>query len=105
MGRPNRFTGSASPCARKAWGRSIPTWANTLNNLGALYWEQGKIAEAEPLYQRALFIKERTLGPDDPALAPSLNNLAALYVRQGKYPEGESLFKRALSIRQSGLWA
>jgi Tfp pilus assembly protein PilF len=33
---------------------------NTLNNLGALYWQQGKIAEAEPLYQRALFIQEKT---------------------------------------------
>jgi len=40
---------------------------------------QGKYAEAEPLYQRALAISEKTLGPEHPQVATSLNNLALLY--------------------------
>jgi tetratricopeptide (TPR) repeat protein len=35
-----------------------------LNNLAALYDDQGKYEEAEPLYQRAQAIYERVLGPD-----------------------------------------
>ena len=37
--------------------------ATSLNNLAALYYDQGKYAEAEPLYKRALAIWEKALGP------------------------------------------
>jgi tetratricopeptide (TPR) repeat protein len=40
--------------------------AQSLNNLAGLYDSQGKYAEAEPLYQRALAISEKALGPDHP---------------------------------------
>lgn len=39
---------------------------------------QGKYAEAEPLYRRALAIQEKTLGPEHPKVAASLNNLAGV---------------------------
>ena len=39
----------------------------------------GDYAKAEPLYQRALKIDEKALGPDHPRHAPSLNDLAGLY--------------------------
>ena len=57
--------------------------ATSLNNLAGLYQAQGKYAEAEPLYQRALAIWEKALGPEHPDVATSLNNLAALYQAQG----------------------
>ena len=44
---------------------------------------QGKYAEAEPLYQRALEIREKALGPEHPDVALSLNNLAMLYMPKG----------------------
>ena len=40
--------------------------------------DQGKLAEAEPLYQRSLAIGEKTLGPDHPTVATRFNNLALL---------------------------
>ena len=40
---------------------------------------QATTREAEPLYQRALAIKEKALGPNHPDVATSLNNLAELY--------------------------
>ncbi len=61
--------------------------------------------EAEPLYQRALGIVEKALGPEHPRVAGSLNNLAALYEAQGKYGEAEPLHKRALAIREKALGA
>ena len=63
-----------------------------------LYDNQGKYDEAEPLYQRALAISEKVLGPDHPDTATSLNNLAGLYNNQGKYDEAEPLYQRALAI-------
>jgi tetratricopeptide (TPR) repeat protein len=47
-----------------------------LNNLAALYDAQGRYAEAEPLYRRAVAIAEKALGPDHPRVGTALNNLA-----------------------------
>ena len=38
-----------------------PLVATSLNNLAVLYRVQGRYAEAEPLYQRSLAIKELSL--------------------------------------------
>jgi len=59
--------------------------------------------EAEPLYQRALRIREQQLGPTHPQVAYSLNGLAVLYYAQGKYTEAEPLHQRALSIWEQQL--
>ncbi|NIP13689.1 MAG: TonB family protein, partial [Pseudomonas stutzeri] len=64
---------------------------------------QGRYAEAEPLYQRALAIRENALGPDHSDVAQSLNNLAALYHAQGHYAEAEPLYQRALAIVEKAL--
>ncbi len=64
-------------------------------------WRQ--YAQAEPLYQRALAIDEKALGPEHPAVATGLNNLALLYYAEGKYTEAEPLFRRALAIAEKAL--
>ena len=71
--------------------------AATLNNLAERYKEEGRYADAEPLYKRALAIREKALGPDHPDVAQSLNNLADLYTAQGRYTDAEPLYKRALA--------
>ena len=68
-----------------------------------MYKTQGKYAEAEPLYQRALRITETALGPDHPSVAIRLNNLALLYKTQGKYAEAEPLYQRSFWILVHGL--
>jgi tetratricopeptide (TPR) repeat protein len=60
-------------------------------------------AEAEPLYRRALDIREKALGRDHPDVAVSLNNLAELYQSQGRYAEVEPLLQRSLVIREKAL--
>ena len=57
-------------------------------------------AEAEPLYQRALAISEKALGPEHQQVATSLNGLALLYKNQGKYSDAKPLYERALAIRE-----
>ena len=74
-----------SPSGRRRSAPSIPT-SPSLNNLAVLYKTEGRYAKAEPLYQRALAIREKALGPEHPDVATSLNNLAALYQPRATTP-------------------
>jgi len=75
--------------------------ATSLNNRGALYFSQGKYAEAFPLYEKALQIHEVIQGPNHPDLAPVLNNMALVYSAQGKYHDALMLLDRALKISRN----
>jgi hypothetical protein len=52
--------------------------AASLNNLGGLLQTVGDLAGARPLYERALAICERVLGPDHPSSRIVRENLAKL---------------------------
>ena len=56
---------------------------------------QGRYAEAEPLYRKALSINEKMLGEDHPHTALSYNNLAYNLYDQGKYAEAEEVWIKA----------
>jgi tetratricopeptide (TPR) repeat protein len=74
-----------------------------LNQAGGYLDERALYSEAEPMYRRALEIREKSLGKDHPSVANSLNNLAGLYREQGKYDEAEPMYRRALEIREKSL--
>src|SRR5262249_4783950 len=84
----------------KALRPDHPRVAASLDNLAVFYGKQGRYADAEPFYRRALAIREKALGSDHPDVARSLNNLGALYYSQGRYADAEPLFRRALAIRE-----
>ena len=72
--------------------------AQSLNNLAWLYDTQGKYAEAQPLYNRALAIGEKALGPEHPHVAVSLENYAILLRKTGRAAEATELEARAKAI-------
>ena len=82
---------------------SLEEAGSLLNEAGGYAWNRGRYAEAEPLYQRSVAIKEQALGPDHPSLATSLNNLALLFKAQGRYAEAESLYQRSVTIKEQAL--
>ena len=86
----------------ESFGEQDPRLATSLNNLAELYRAQGKYAEAEPLYQRALAILEKALGPEHPNVATSLDNYAALLREMDRNAEADKLEERARAIRGSG---
>lgn len=55
-------------------------------SLALLYREQGKYAEAEPLFKRALAICERALGPDHPHTQTVRRNYDGLLQEMGGNP-------------------
>ncbi len=68
----------------------------TFHNLGLLYANQGKMVEAEKIYQRALDGKEKAQGPEHISTLNTVNNLGVLYKGQGKLVEAEKMYQRAL---------
>ena len=73
----------------KAWGLEHTSTLNTVNNLGLLYANQGKLVEAKQMYQRALQGKEKAWDPDHTSTLDTVNNIGLLYTNQGKLIEAE----------------
>ena len=88
---------------RTALGEEHPSFATSLNNLGALYCLTGRYAEAEPLLRQAMEIRCTALGEEHPEFATNLNNLAELYRSTGRYAEAEPLLRQALEITRTAL--
>ncbi len=70
--------GGAALKEAEGFGPQDPRLATSLNNLAVVYDDLARYAEAEPLYKRALAIREKALGPDQPRLAKGLYNIALL---------------------------
>jgi tetratricopeptide (TPR) repeat protein len=77
-------------------GHEHPDTLTSMNKLATLYQDQGKYADAEPLFKEALVGSQKALGLEHPDTHTSMNNLASLYHNQGKYADAEPLFKEAL---------
>jgi tetratricopeptide (TPR) repeat protein len=58
--------------------------------------DQGKLAEAEQMYVRALAGYEKALGADHTSTLSTVHNLGLLYADEGKLGEAERMYQRAL---------
>ncbi len=108
--RPVAVASSSMPPLQQLYQRSLaisehPDIATDLSTLASLYYALGQHDGAQPLYERALAIREKALGPGQPDVTTSLDNLAVLYYAQGRYAEAEPLYQRALAIRERALGA
>lgn len=95
--------GGLGQVAQRRLGAAVDGTISSLDLDWPLYDDQGRYGEAEPLYRRALVIRENSLGPDHPDAATSIQNLAGFYAAQGQYDEAEPLELRGLSIRERTL--
>lgn len=95
-----RFVAHVQTCATfiEEYDLAFPEAAHLLNQTAYYLDDIALYTEAEPLFQRAIAIDEKTLGSDHPNLASPLNNLAGLYYDQGKYKQAGPLYQRAIAI-------
>ena len=100
-----RLVPQALACATliETCGFDFEAAARLLNEAGCYLRGRARSSDAEPLYQRALTIYERAVGPEHPHMAASLNNLAGLFRAKGRYAQAEPLYQRALAIREKVL--
>jgi CHAT domain-containing protein/tetratricopeptide (TPR) repeat protein len=76
-----------------------PAWeAGCLNNLGAVYSEQGEYVRALDRFQQAVALGTQARGADHPLVATCLENMGEVYARQEDYPRAEESLRTALAI-------
>jgi tetratricopeptide (TPR) repeat protein len=66
----------------------------TLGRLAAVYQQQGRYAEAEPLLRSSLKQSEQRLGPDHPQTLQQAEQLARLLIQRGQCDEAAPLVER-----------
>jgi tetratricopeptide (TPR) repeat protein len=84
-------------------GEAQVAFLDAIHCLGLLYAKQGKLGEAEQMYERALRGYEEALGPNHTLTLGTVNNLGLLYKDQGKLVEAEQMYKRALQGYEEAL--
>ena len=76
----------------------------SLDGLATLL-NQGRYAEAEPLFQQTLAILGQRLGSDHSHVAETLHDFPTMRERQGHCQEACVLYQCTLTIREQALWA
>ncbi|MFC2173698.1 tetratricopeptide repeat protein, partial [Acidobacteriota bacterium] len=84
----------------KEHGKDSPEAASVLDILVESLWRGGKTGEEETrtLAERAVSIKEKSLGAEHLELATSLNNLAILHTLNGDYATAIPYFEKTIAI-------
>jgi tetratricopeptide (TPR) repeat protein len=101
----DRLVPHALACARWVEEYDLVTAESgrMLNQTAYYLKERAQYAAAEPLFRRALAVREATLGAGHLDTAQTCNDLGTLYQNQGRYAEAEPLHRRALAIREAEL--
>lgn len=73
--------------------------ARILTNLGSLYTQQFRYADAEASFKRALTILEKTTDLNRAQIAENLNHLAELNVLQDRTVDAVPIYTRSISIQ------
>ena len=73
------------------------------HSCGNLFSDQGRLGEAEKMYDRALQGYEKAWGSDHTETLDTVNNLGNLYARQGRLEEAEKMYDRALQGYEKAL--
>jgi len=76
-----------------------PYLGETLNNLGTVYYGQGKYEEAAATFERSLRIREQEVGSESPALEKLLENYGSVLRQLGKAQAAEVIETRLKNIR------
>ncbi|KAI9823351.1 MAG: hypothetical protein M1819_001359 [Sarea resinae] len=67
---------------------------SAVHSLGLLHADQGKLGNAEKMYQRALQGYERALGAEHTSTLDTVNNLGLLYTDQDKLGKAEQMYQQ-----------
>ncbi|SNS42135.1 Tetratricopeptide repeat-containing protein [Ekhidna lutea] len=71
-------------------------YVSTLNSLGVIYMDKGKLPEAEEIFQQAIDLVNRMQGENDDVIAGLQNNLAIVYFNLGDYERATALQRNIL---------
>jgi len=81
---------------KSSMGESSPAYAKVISDLGNFYRYKARYAEAEPLLQQALQIREEVLGTNHPMYVQSQEDMAILHWKQKDITKSISLYKTVM---------
>lgn len=85
------------PIQQRALGPGHADTIDTMNGLAATYQQQGRLPDAEKLYQQVLEIQRQAEEPQ--ALAEAAIQLGGCWLRAGKFAEAETMLRTGLGLR------
>jgi serine/threonine protein kinase/Tfp pilus assembly protein PilF len=88
---------SAVEMFRARPGDSQRDLSDSLDLLGAVYWEVARYSDAKPVLEEALGLTEKLYGRDDEKTTWAANQLGYVFALQGKLREAEERFRRVLA--------
>lgn len=95
---PANLSGSSAEIASDSGDDKPFTLNESMIRLAESFYEQGKYADAENLYERILTLREAEAGPSHPTVVGDLNNLAGVLCVQGKFGQAEMHVERAVKM-------
>jgi tetratricopeptide (TPR) repeat protein len=72
--------------------------AASLNNLAAVYRDEGKYNDAESLYLKSLEVHREEMGSGQGEIATTLGNLADINAYTGRFEKATDLYQQALAV-------
>ena len=87
--------------AEQAEGKSSPSYAWVLSNLGTLYVDTGQVARGEKLLRQSLAIQSASDKADEVRIAIVQNALAQVLATGGKYRDAERLLLSSLTVLEN----
>ena len=85
------------------YGKDSEWVAVVYNNIGVVYYQQGKYSKALECLQKASKITENTLGAEHSYMATPYINIGNIYVRQGDYKKAVEIYSKSLEITENAL--
>lgn len=74
--------------------------AQLMDVMGTVYERLGLYGRAQPLYQQAVDIQRRLLGPENPVTLRTSSNLGWILQRNNHLPESEKLLRQILDLQR-----
>lgn len=89
----------------EAFGEADPRLSRSVTSLGKTYLDLSWYEKAEPLFTRALKLREKVAGPESTEVAEVDNCLGMLKQQQQLYGQAEQFFQKALNILEKAAGA
>ncbi|HEY9715726.1 MAG TPA: tetratricopeptide repeat protein, partial [Chroococcales cyanobacterium] len=80
------------------FGEKDLRFAKSLGELGRLYTIRGRFAEAEPLLEEELYVKEQAMNAETGEIIPSMGSLVSFYLEHGTASKAEPLAEKLLGF-------
>ena len=84
----------------EAFGTKDIRLANSLTSLGVLYNCRGQYAKAAPLFEHAIAIKQKALGPENPEVVQSVGKLCQFYLARNDYAKADPVGTKLAAFAQ-----